>query len=664
MKQATHHDIADGEVTRQVPEEPPRWRRTPQTEVLGPLQNSGLRDPSYLVRRWDDQMVQLSELLYLALIYVEPTRSSAEVAELVSAADGRILNAAGLDYLVETRLQPLGLVEPVSGGGAVVRAPRANPLLALSVKGTIVPPAWSRRLGEWLRPMFWPPVVVVGLIALVALDVVIVRQADFSGALLELFLHPTLALVMYAIVTLAGLIHEVGHATACRYGGARPGAIGVGLYLVFPAFYTDVTDSYRLSRGGRVRTDLGGLYFHAWCVVALSLVYLQSGAGIIVLCVLLIQIQMVQQLIPIVRFDGYYVLADLAGIPDLFSRVGPVLRSLRPGEEPDRRVLELKPAARRLVTGWVVVVVPLLTLLVGWLLWTIPDLVHSARIGLAAQQDAFAAAWAARDLANMALSVISVFLILLPLVGVAIVVWRLAVSVGRVLRAGVRRAGARRAAAEPTYDPDGEDLGIAPDVAAAVAAVPAHRAPSAADFTDENMLDDRAPAPATGWRKVVYEGTGHTLNPGLSAAERRRAELEARLRTPILGSRRVVVMSRKGGVGKTTTTLALGSIFAMLRGDRVVAVDANPDAGNLAHRLAPPSSRKITDLLQEVDRIDSYSVLREFTSQAVESRLEVLASDDDPRIGQALGREEYHSLITLLDHFYNLILLDTGTGIL
>jgi putative peptide zinc metalloprotease protein len=670
MDQATEHDVgtADDPWPDEVaPREARRWQRTPGTEVLGPVQDSGLRDTSYLVRRQDDQMLQLSELLYLTLIYVEPFRSSPEVAHLVSAADGRTLAPSGLEYLIETRLEPLGLVQQVGGVAAPAKAPRADPLLALTVKGTIVPPAWSRRLATWLQPAYWPPVVVVALAALVALDVVVARRADFSAALLELFLHPTLALVMYAIWMSAGLIHELGHATACKYGGAEPGAIGVGLYIVFPAFYTDVTESYRLDRVGRVRTDLGGLYFHAWCVIVLALAYLQTGEGVLLLSGLVMQIQMLQQLIPVVRFDGYYVLADLAGVPDLFSRVGPVLRSLRPGRPPDPRVSDLKPAARRLVTGWVLVVVPLLTFVVGWLLWTLPEFVESARIGLRAQQDAFAIAWPERDVAMMTLSLLSVFLILMPLVGVGVLLWKLVAPLTRLVRAGARRASTRRreAAEASAAGLDVDDAsGVTPDVAAAVAAVRVPQAPSAADFTDENMLTRREPAPGGGWRRLVYDVSGHTVNPGLSPEERRREELMTRLRTPIEGSRRVVVMSRKGGVGKTTMTLALGSIFAMLRGDRVVAVDANPDAGNLAHRVAPPQSRKITDVLREVDRIDSYAVLRDYTSQAVESRLEVLASDDDPRIGQALDRDDYHGLITLLDRFYNLIILDTGTGIL
>ena len=187
---------------------------------------------------------------------------------------------------------------------------------------------------------------------------------------------------------------------------------------------------------------------------------------------------------------------------------------------------------------------------------------------------------------------------------------------------------------------------------------------SAADFTDAIMYAAPVPAPRRGWRRAVYESSAHLVNPGPSAAEQQRAELERRLRTPISGSRRVVVMSRKGGVGKTTISLALGSTFAMLRGDRVIAVDANPDAGNLAHRVAPPHDKNITDVLRDLDQITSYATLRSYTSQAAESRLEVLASDDDPRIGMALNQEDYHRLVVLLDRFYNLILLDTGTGIL
>jgi MinD-like ATPase involved in chromosome partitioning or flagellar assembly len=168
----------------------------------------------------------------------------------------------------------------------------------------------------------------------------------------------------------------------------------------------------------------------------------------------------------------------------------------------------------------------------------------------------------------------------------------------------------------------------------------------------------------TGWRRGFGALTGGVLTLPPGPREQRRNQYLARVRAPIDGTRRIVVMSRKGGVGKTTVTVGVGATFASVRGDRVVAVDANPDAGNLARRIAGDCQRTITDLLADAGRIKSFATMRGYTSQCIESRLEVLASDDDAKIAQALGRSEYEQIVSLLDHYYNLILLDTGTGIL
>ena len=628
-----------------------RWRRALGLQLLGPVQGSGLRDVAYLVRRSDDQVVQLSELLHLVVVHVEPPRPAAEVAAAVSAAYGRTLTVEGLEHLVTSRLQPLGLVLPEESE-EIARPARANPILALTVKATLVPAVWTRRAAAVLSPLYWSPLVLAALAGMVVADVALLTSGGFWPAVTELFTTPTLALAIYAVLTLAAVVHELGHAAACRYSGANPGEVGVGIYIVFPAFYTDVTDSYRLGRGGRVRTDLGGLYFNVLTVLVLAAGYAATGSGLLLLCALLLQVQMLQQLIPVVRFDGYYVVSDVAGVPDLFARVGPVLRSLRRGHPVDPRVTELRPYARRFVAGWVLVVVPLLTAIVAWTVWNLPEFVARARDGIRLQQLVFDLAWQRHDWAAMALAVLSIALILVPLVGIAVVLWRLAASLAIVM-------GNRMAARAKAWE---ERIGLETDGSAAAAAPPP--VVSAADFTDAIMYAPRAPVPGHGWRRAVYDGSAHVLNPGPSLAEQRRHELERRLRTPIRGSHRVVVMSRKGGVGKTTISLALGSTFAVLRGDRVIAVDANPDAGNLAHRVAPPHDRTITDVLRDLNEITTYATLRSYTSQAAESRLEVLASDDDPRIWTALDRNDYHRLIQLLDRFYSLIVLDTGTGIL
>ena len=186
---------------------------------------------------------------------------------------------------------------------------------------------------------------------------------------------------------------------------------------------------------------------------------------------------------------------------------------------------------------------------------------------------------------------------------------------------------------------------------------------TAADFTTERYLRDQSLAPRDGWRRIVFWLTGGRVNLGPSPAEMAQRELIARAKTPVPGCRSIAVISRKGGVGKTTTTLMLGHTFASLRGDRVVALDGNPDAGSLGYRVRRETAATITNLLADEQMITRYADIRAYTSQAP-TRLEVVASDDDPRITKALGEEDYRRAIALLERHYNLITLDTGTGVL
>ena len=185
----------------------------------------------------------------------------------------------------------------------------------------------------------------------------------------------------------------------------------------------------------------------------------------------------------------------------------------------------------------------------------------------------------------------------------------------------------------------------------------------AESLTAATVLRSRKARPQSGWRKGVLSLTGGRVNLGLSPSDRRRAELVQRARTPVLGCHRLAVISLKGGVGKTTTTAALGAMFANLRGDRVIAVDANPDRGTLIERVPRQSGATVRHLLQARDRVTRYGDIREFTSQSV-TRLEVLASDADPGASSALSEKDYRDTVDTLERYYNLILTDCGTGLL
>jgi MinD-like ATPase involved in chromosome partitioning or flagellar assembly len=149
-----------------------------------------------------------------------------------------------------------------------------------------------------------------------------------------------------------------------------------------------------------------------------------------------------------------------------------------------------------------------------------------------------------------------------------------------------------------------------------------------------------------------------------SAAERRREELVIRANTPVAGGHhRVAVLSLKGGVGKTTTTVGLGATLAALRGDRVIAVDANPDRGTLCDKLRLETAATVRDLLNERDQIRRYADVRAYTTQAP-SRLEVLASDRDPTVSVAFSAEDYEDVAGVLGHYYSICVTDCGTGLL
>ncbi|TQN28657.1 MinD-like ATPase involved in chromosome partitioning or flagellar assembly [Haloactinospora alba] len=180
----------------------------------------------------------------------------------------------------------------------------------------------------------------------------------------------------------------------------------------------------------------------------------------------------------------------------------------------------------------------------------------------------------------------------------------------------------------------------------------------------DSLVRGKREQPGGGWRKAVHTLSLGMVTPGESATERRRRDLAGRARTNVVGGHhRVAVLSLKGGVGKTTTTVALGNTLASLRGDRVLAVDANPDRGTLSDKVRLETTATIRDLLNEREVISRYAEMRGFTSQSA-SRLEILASDRDPAVSEAFSENDYREVTRILERFYSICLTDCGTGLL
>ncbi|MBV9283935.1 MAG: hypothetical protein JO176_04945, partial [Acidimicrobiia bacterium] len=328
-----------------------RPRLTDGTELIGEFEGSGYKEPPSLARRGDGQVVQLTPLLYSVAEKSDGNHTLEQIAVEVGREIGRTVTADNVRTLVDAKLHPLGLVTGTDGSKAQVE--KLDPLLALKFRYAVIPERVSRVLGSVFRPLFFPPFILAALAAVVVTDYWVFFQHGVAQATRQALYEPAIFLIMFAALVLAAAFHEIGHATGCRYGGADPGRMGCGLYLAWPAFYTDVTDAYRLDRRGRLRTDLGGVYFNVIVIVATMGLYLVTRWEPLLLLIVVQHVEIVHQLLPIIRLDGYYIVADMTGVPDLFNRIRPILVSALPWKETDEKVKVLKPWVRVAVTAWV-----------------------------------------------------------------------------------------------------------------------------------------------------------------------------------------------------------------------------------------------------------------------------------------------------------------------
>jgi MinD-like ATPase involved in chromosome partitioning or flagellar assembly len=185
-------------------------------------------------------------------------------------------------------------------------------------------------------------------------------------------------------------------------------------------------------------------------------------------------------------------------------------------------------------------------------------------------------------------------------------------------------------------------------------------------LTADRLLDPSRvarPEPEGTWSHLLYSISGGRINVGDSRKARERKQLSARISAPLTGSARFVpVLSRKGGVGKTTVTALLGMALADARDDRVIAVDANPDRGTLAERVVGSHAKSVRDLVRAQHDIRGFHDVSALVARD-ETRLDVLASDADPRVSEAFGDSDYRDVATVAAQYYSLVLTDSGTGI-
>jgi len=397
------------------------------------MPGTGFADRQWLVQR-NGHFIQLTELLYRIAEYANGDRTLEQIAARVTDATAWQVTADDVRQLLRTTLIRSGLVSAAAGhavsdgrasGGEGTPSP-----LALNLRFRL----FSRRaldpIAAGLQVFFAPPVLVPILFLVATAHAWLYLEhgvADSVGAALY---TPGALLVVLAILLGSGVFHELGHAAALRYGGGEVREMGAGLYLFFPALYTDVTDSYRLGRWARVRTDLGGVYFHLIFSLGVLSLYWVSGHELWLFVVVLVDLEVLRQFFPFVRLDGYWVLADLTGIPDFFSQMGPFARAVlrRPGSE-GTKLPSLRPWVRAVFAGYIILMIPILAILFVLTVWGVPALVALTWDSLGHQAAEFMRFRNRGVLVGMSASATQMVLLALPVFGIAYFLY----SVGRKL---------------------------------------------------------------------------------------------------------------------------------------------------------------------------------------------------------------------------------------
>ena len=191
--------------------------------------------------------------------------------------------------------------------------------------------------------------------------------------------------------------------------------------------------------------------------------------------------------------------------------------------------------------------------------------------------------------------------------------------------------------------------------------------PYRAPYVETQFVRPDRPRPTTGVRGALYSATGGYVNLGPSARDQDDAELERRIARPLSGSFNTAVLSLKGGIGKTSTTVGVGMILAEYRGDHPCAIDANPDSGDLAERALGEmlyqkvKPRTVTDIVRDIDAIQSLTALTDYMHHA--NRLHLVAGEQDPALSDALTADEYSKIHHLVSQYYAVTLTDCGTGV-
>lgn len=496
--------------------------RAPDLDLLGPVDDMAYTGARWMVSLAGGRYFHLTERLYQVLSQCDGRTSCEQIAQRLNA-EGTSIDAAGVRRLVRERLEPAGLAFASSAAATASSGAPATPLVAIRHKLRLLPYRVTAPLVAQLEHLFAPPLVAAIVTAALLSNVWLYARADLGGALHALLFTPGLVLLLLVLDVPLRLFHELGHGSAMRRAGVRHGDIGVALYVIVPVYYTDVTHAYRLGRRDRIRVDLGGIYFDLLATVLLFAVYQLTGLTVLLAAMVVVGLNILREFTPFLRFDGYYLMADLVGVPEPLSLLRPLIADRLPWTRHTRRLPRMSRTAVLALWAYLIVLVAfvlrpalLLSLLGGG------AVVSQIGASGAALVHRLAASWSAGQPVGVALNAIQLLFWLVIPIGLVL----FAYALGRLGVRGVLSltASLRRRRGEHAVRATARDEWI-DDTASVMASEPvaARPAPDVAETDDADPGESDLSEPEAEVPEEP-EAAPDPLTEAIAAAGRRHAD--------------------------------------------------------------------------------------------------------------------------------------------
>jgi putative peptide zinc metalloprotease protein len=276
-----------------------------------PLVSASDRQRTYLLETSNGRCIRLSATAYFVLTRIDEAAAADEVAQELSHRLGRVVTAAHVQAAYAQVRQQVDAIRQQTRRPKPFGLWFRVRLLPISAVGAL-----SRRLSGVFHPA-----AAVPLVLLSALAAITALAAGTSGHQ-RMMMDPGASFApLLGLFIVSMFAHELGHASASMRYGTPARDIGFGLYLIYPVFYNDVTAAWRLTRRQRVVIDLAGVFFQFSVGAGYLFIYRLTGWGVFYLAAVSVFFLGLFVLLPIFKFDGYWLLTDLLGVDNLSRQV-------------------------------------------------------------------------------------------------------------------------------------------------------------------------------------------------------------------------------------------------------------------------------------------------------------------------------------------------------